>query len=67
MEIDLSKTGRENQLLNTLIIDGEDMAKMEVWWRSYMETYRQNDAYAKKEIADKYGSSIRGMVLINKV
>lgn len=55
MEIDLSKKGRENQVLNTLIIGGEDLSKLKIWWRNYMETYRQKEIYAKKEISDKYG------------
>ena len=55
MEIDLTKSGRENQLIKTQIINGKDYSEMKIWWRGYMETYRQEDIYAKKEISDKYG------------
>lgn len=55
MEIDLSQNEIENQVLNALIIDGADMSKLKIWWRNYMETYRQKEIYAKKEIADNYG------------
>jgi len=55
MEIDLSKKEREKQVQNTQIIDGKDLGKLKIWWRNYLQTYSQNEIYAKKEIAEKYG------------
>ena len=54
LEIDLSKSGIENQVVKTIIINGKNLEMMKNWWRSYIETYKLEAKYAKKHIADKY-------------